>query len=156
MSPGGPRRDGGLSLIEVLVAVTLLGLVVAGVLPALWSSARGSGLQDDFAGARRWIVTAADQAVSAGVARIPCYAATADSIRAGYETAIRAESAANRPEGWGDSQLAVTGVRFSDGVLFPASGCFETPTLRLPLQLISLRVTDPDGAVVETLEVVKG
>ena len=53
-------RDEGFSLVEVLMGVVLLGLAAASVLPALLGSVRGSGLQDRFAGARRWVVSASD------------------------------------------------------------------------------------------------
>ena len=150
--PRPSGRDGstdrGISLIEVLIAVALLGLAVATVIPSMLGSVRGSALQDRFAGARRWIMSAGDYAVSEELPRIPCAHA------ADYLGPIQAAAQAHRPDGWTDAQLSVTGVQYWDGTTFAAT-CVETAALPLHLQQISLRVVSPDGRVVETLDVVK-
>ena len=43
------RYDRGSSLIEVVIAVALMGIVVSGVLGALWSAIRLSRFSDDQA-----------------------------------------------------------------------------------------------------------
>jgi prepilin-type N-terminal cleavage/methylation domain-containing protein len=142
------RRDEGLSLVEVLMAVVLFGLAVAAVLPALLGSVRGSGLQDRFAGARRWVVSAADYTVSSGLPRVAC--ATPSS----YQSSVRTNAQTHRPDGWANSQLTITQVVYWNGTAF-TSTCSESASLSLKLQQITLQVVDPEGRIVETLDVVK-
>jgi type II secretory pathway pseudopilin PulG len=149
------RADAGLSFIEVLIAVVLLGLAVVGVMPSFTAQVRGSALQDRFSGARRWIVSAGDYAVSTGLPRVPCATPTQ------YEAAIRTGAAANRPAGWANSQLTLAAqdaaqapIQYWNGTAF-TNTCAETATNPLKLQQISLRVVSPDGTVVEYLQVVK-
>ena len=54
------RRDRGSSLIEVVIAVALMGIVVSGVLAAMWSAIRLSRFSDDQAkveASGTWITT---------------------------------------------------------------------------------------------------
>jgi len=144
------QSDRGFTLIEVLMAVALMSIAVIGVLPAIWTNVRSSGLQDQFGGARRWIVSAGEYAVSPSLARTSCTSAT---IVTDYQNAIRTGVTGSRPPAWTDSRLSVTGVQFWNGTTFGAT-CLESAGLTL--QLVSLKVISPDGRVTETLDVVKG
>jgi len=144
--------DRGSGLIEILVAVVLLGLASVGTLTAIATAVKGSGNQEKLSGARRWIVSAADHLVSTNVARVPCTAGEAN-VRAAYQTAV--QSVTNgRPDGWVASQITVRStVLFWNGTTF-GSTCYESNGL--DLQQIHLQVVDPTGTVDEVLTVVKG
>jgi type II secretory pathway pseudopilin PulG len=148
--------NAGLSLIEVLFAVALIGLAVVGTLPLLWSTVRASALQDRFAGARRWVVAAGDYAVTSSMTRIACTTSPNNTaaIITSYQTSLRTAAAPNRPAGWADTQMTVTGVKFWSGTAFSAT-CYEPTSPTLKMQQISLRVVSVDGTVTETLEVAK-
>lgn len=155
MTRGTPRQadgDGGFSLVEVLVAVALLGMAAAATLPAVWGNVRTSALQRDSAAARRWVVSAGELAESAAVPRASC---PDDAIAEVYETSIRDASSASVPEGWAADDLTVTEVLFWNGTTFGPT-CYEPAPQNLMLQLLRLRVASPDGRVAETLDVIKG
>ena len=137
------------------MAVMLIGTATMGVLPLLYASVHGSALQDRFAGARRWLVSAGDYTASDKLARMSCATNTTGTIITTYQNALRTAVAGNRPAGpWTDSQLTVTGVLFWNGTTF-TSTCTELTQPALQMQQISLRVVTPGSAVVETLDVVK-
>jgi type II secretory pathway pseudopilin PulG len=144
-----------MSLLEVLIAVSLLGIAVAGTLPLISAGIFGSGLQDRFAGARRWIVSAGDYATSASLPRIACTSSNAATILNTYQAALQDPTKVGRPNSFLANGLTVTQVQFWNGTTF-TSTCVEPTQPTLTLQQISLRVVSSDGRVTETLDVVKG
>jgi hypothetical protein len=144
-------HDRGAGLVEILVAVTLLGLGAIGTLTAMTVAIRGSLDHEELSGARRWVVSAADELVSADVARVPCTAGEAE-VRAAYQTAVQAVTN-GRPDGWSASQLTVQSpVLFWNGSSFGTT-CYEANGLEL--QQITLVAVAPDGETDEVLTVVK-
>jgi prepilin-type N-terminal cleavage/methylation domain-containing protein len=144
-------RDGGFSLLEVIVSVLLMAVGGAAALLALGSAINGSGRLQQHANAITWLQTASDVIVDRDTPRIPCVTADDSAHIAGY-TAVA--QAVPNPDGWPASQITVTNVRFWDGTTFRDDICYET--LALKLQLIELTATSPDGRVTEHLQVVKG
>lgn len=143
--------DRGSGLIEILVAVVLLGLGAAGTLTALTVAIRGSGQASRLSSARRWLVSAADYVASDAVPRVPCTSGEA-AVRAAYQAAAQTVTAA-RPAGWSATRITVVGpVMFWNGTSY-TSTCYESSGLRL--QLITLLATAPTGGQTETLTLVK-
>lgn len=166
--PGHPeprsRRDRGVTFIEVLVAVVLLGTVGVGVLAALRVSVDATRLERDHARAYQWLQSA--NGVLQASPRVSCgytlpddalYASGEEKVRLQYEDAIR--SSVVNPPGWGDSQITVLApVKVWDGSRYwdPAAApkpCYDSDGYLL--QLITLQVTSPDGDIIESIEVVK-
>jgi prepilin-type N-terminal cleavage/methylation domain-containing protein len=147
-----PRRsaDHGFSLIEVLIAVSLLSMAVVGVLPLVWANVRGSSLQDELAKARGWVVTAGDYATATaadgGLAYTDCASASS------YQGLLQAWSPSIVPSGFSATDLTVTSVQYWDGNNFGPT-CYAATNLKL--QMISLQVASPDGRATEKLDVVK-
>jgi prepilin-type N-terminal cleavage/methylation domain-containing protein len=147
----GRSRDAGFGLLEVIVAVVLLGLGAAGTMTAISISIRGAAEETRLSGARRWLAGAADYVVSADVPRIPCSEGEA-AVRASYQEQARSVTT-GRPNGWNETSIGVVApVLFWDGTSF-GSTCHETEGLRL--QLVTLRATSPTGKETETVTVVK-
>jgi prepilin-type N-terminal cleavage/methylation domain-containing protein len=143
--------DAGFGLLEVLVAVVLLGLGAAGTLTGISISIRGSHEAASLTGARRWLVSAADYVVSDNVARVPCTSGEA-AVRAAYQSAAQSLTSAI-PAGWPASLITVVpSVTFFNGSTF-GSTCYEANGLTL--QMFTLRTQSPDGKEVETVTVVK-
>jgi hypothetical protein len=144
--------DRGAGLIEVLAAVTLLGLAGAGTLTAMTTAIRGSSTHEKLSGARRWVVSAADYVTSDNVARLACTSGEA-AVRAYYQSA--AQGVTNgRPDGWAASQITVQSpVLFWNGTTF-GTVCYDTNGL--DLQQITFVATNIGGSVDEVLTVVKG
>src|SRR5262245_27876296 len=121
-------RDHGLSLIEVLVAILLIGLVVTGVLVSLRTTATASAIDRDHAIAFSWLQAASDEIYRDP--RIPCTSGQASAIAA-YTAAAQS---APRPVKWASEPSAVikvTNVEYlgrvdPDAVFeWDAAFCFE-------------------------------
>ena len=153
------RRDRGSSLIEVVIAVALMGIVVSGVLAAMWSAIRLSRFSDDQAKVEAVLGSAADRL--ANYAYIPC---PTNNSNGGYLPIIQA--AAGTVD-WPTSSVALTGMYFWNptsalsGTWITTNGltgaeCNETASLTTArtLQRITFMVTSPSGYS-KSLEVVK-
>jgi hypothetical protein len=159
MDDAAPARDSGVSLIEILVAVVLIGTAVLAVIGAVLVSITGSKLERDHARAHQWLQSAVG--VLQESPRLSCETMTEEQIRLAYQTVIRSNPIIN-PPGWGDSQLDVVApvkVWNGDNYIDPRTTaptpnlCFDAQGFRL--QLITIQVQSPDGDIIETVEVVK-
>ncbi|MEI7507057.1 MAG: type II secretion system protein [Actinomycetes bacterium] len=153
------EHDRGSSLIEVVIAVALMGIVVSGVLGAMWSAIRMSSFSDDQAKVEAVLGSAADRL--ANYAYIPC---PTNNSNGGYLPIIQAASGT---VDWPTSSVTLTQMYFwnpsstSTGTWLTTNGlsgteCNETASLTTArtLQRITFMVTSPSGYS-KTLEVVK-
>jgi hypothetical protein len=151
-----PACDSGVSLIEILVAVVLIGTAVLAVIGAVLISITGSKLERDHARAHQWLQSAIG--VLQESPKLSCETLTEEQIRLQYQTIIRSNPIIN-PPGWADSQLdVVRPVKVWDGDAYvdpysSAQPCYDAEGFRL--QLITIQVQSPDGDIIETVEVVK-
>ncbi|KGA07146.1 MAG: hypothetical protein GM46_9240 [actinobacterium acAcidi] len=137
------RRDRGSSLIEVVIAVALMGVVISGVFGAMWSAIHLSKFSDDQAKVEAVLGSAADRL--ANYAYIPC---PTNNSNGGYLPIIQA--AAGTVD-WPSS----TGTWLETNAL-SVNECNETASLTTArtLQRIKITVTSPSGYA-KSLEVVK-
>jgi len=153
------RRDQGSSLIEVVIAVALMGIVVSGVLGAMWSAIQMSSFSDDQAKVEAVLGSAADRLTN--YAYIPC---PTNNSNGGYLPIIQSASGT---VDWPTSSVTLTQMYFwnpsstSTGTWLTTNGlsgteCNETASLTTArtLQRITFMVTSPSGYS-KTLEVVK-
>lgn len=153
------RRDRGSSLIEVVISVALMGIVVSGILGAMWSAIHMSKFSDDQAKVEAVLGSAADRL--ANYAYIPC---PTNNSNGGYLPIIQA--AAGTVD-WPTNTVSLTGMYFwnptssSSGSWLTTNGlsaseCNETVSLTTArtLQRITFMVTSPSGYS-KSLEVVK-
>lgn len=166
-------RDSGLSFVEVLVTIVLLGTVGVAALAALRMTVIGTRTERDHSRAYQWLQSA--DGVLQEAERVSCafdpaadapYTSGEEKVRLEYEDLIRTKVA--NPPGWNDHQITVLrpvktwdGSRYWDpydpaapdtSAVDPAA-CFDSAG-RL-LQLVTLQVTSPDGEIIETMQVVK-
>lgn len=156
-------RDRGVSLIEVVIAVVLLGMVAAATLTGLTATINASALDRDHANAHAWLQTAADMLY----ARDPIECDSVDSygnpmslddIKAAYQYTVRQT---DNPEDWGANNITVTDLQFwsiyidtnGQGSEAWLTTCNSEAT---NLQKVALRVTAEDGRIVEEVEVIIG
>ena len=146
-------RDAGFSLVEVVIAIVLIGVTGTAGLVTLRTAVSASATNRDHANAHAWLQTATD--VLYGVESQDCGTPTASlesTVRAYYQSVVRATT---NPDGWPAANIeVVTPVKFWDGQSTYQSTCYDD--LGINLQLITLRVRNPDGKIVETVEIVKG
>lgn len=69
---GAGSRDCGLSLVELLVAVVLLGTAGVAVLGGIAATARGSGVHHSLSQAQAWLSSAADELSGGAVPFVEC------------------------------------------------------------------------------------
>lgn len=141
-------RNDGFSLVEVIMAVFLLGAAAVGTLNTLVVAMRSSEAHRQHSAAQAWLQNASD-AINA-VPRMPCTYGEA-SLRSFYLGVARAVPA---PNDWSASQISIErAVAFWNGTDYGTT-CFEE--IGLHLQKITLTVTSPDGEIIKQLEMVKG
>lgn len=150
-----------MSLIEVLIAVVLLGTVVVATLGALQLSVVGTRTERDHARAHQWLQSATG--VLQAAERISCADQGGDPgelvMRQAYQSVLQSDVAS--PTGWDEWQITIIPpILVWDGTRYwnpydasSPSSCFE-PVYQL--QLITIRVVSPDGRIIETRQVVKG
>jgi hypothetical protein len=153
-----PRRDSGVTFVELLVAVVLLGTVVVAVLTAVRVTVIATTTEREHSRAEQWLESAAEQLeitpfgnCNVGIG-VPASAAAAHTL---YQAAV---AGAPVPAGWDPSQISVGTEIYvwdgSDWVLYATAGsCLDD--LGLTLQRVSLTVENPNGKIIETREVVK-
>ena len=152
-----PAGDRGSTFIELLVAIVLLGTVVVGTLAGLRAAITGSEIDRDHSRAFVWLQSATD--AIATTPYLSCATNAPGVILGAYRAAV---AAVPRPDGWDPTSGAtidVTSVTYlsrSAGVDVWGSTC-ASGNAASPVypQLVAIRVTDPDGELIRTLEVIK-
>lgn len=151
--PPGGHRDAGMTLVETLISIVLVGTLSVAAMVTLRTTILASRLDRDHANAHAWLQTASD--VLYGSERIDCgtEAATAEeTVRLGYQAIVQSTQ---NPEGWPAENITVVpNVKFWDGVSSYGPICYDDAGINL--QLIKLEVRGLDGSIVENVEIVKG
>lgn len=169
--PPSPHRrtDCGFSLTELVVTISLMGLVVSAVLAGLRVAVTASGTDRDQAVAFAWLHAASDEIYRSE--RIPCSTDGEGRNRA-IATYTDAATRATPPPAWtgaGGAPLALASIRVVDveylgriGVddvfdwgpdfCFEGAGYADSP---LYTQRVTVEVVFPDGVTTQTLEMVK-
>jgi prepilin-type N-terminal cleavage/methylation domain-containing protein len=144
------RVDAGFSLIEVVIAVALLGIVVVPILDSIVSSIGASARNRTAAQVETVIVNAADR-----VNRAP--------KRCDYTVFAQA---AVQTQGWAPGQATVTHEFYrpaadpsvpGDWAVGPPGGaaCDGGVAADLLVQRVTITISSPDGAIRRTIQVVK-
>lgn len=139
------QRDGGYSLIEIVIAITLMALLVVPILAAVQMSISSSSRGRSAAQVETAIVNAADRVNRAGVS-------------CDYLEYVQA---AVRSQGWDGDRATVVQEHYVrptalDGAGSWAAGACEltTPTDFL-VQRVTITIASPDNSVSRSIQVVK-
>jgi hypothetical protein len=154
------RRDHGNTLIEMLIAVTLMSGVVVGTMATLRATIISGTAHRDHANAHGWLQSASDILYAAE--KVACDDSKPDNgesiVRDQYNFIVDQVS---QPQDWADWQITIVPpVQFwNSGNLDadPDNEFFFGPACEtgLTLQLIELEVTTVDGKIIENVEIVK-
>lgn len=138
------RRDEGTSLVEVLIAIVILGIAVPGLLSGLAAAALSSGVHRGETDAHVLIVSAAES--------------LRDDARNPFSCTLSAYNplaGVALPAGWSASNIQLNLLSAQSG--YWGDGAFRTATCGpvTDLQRLTLTATSPDGRAVEQLTVFK-
>lgn len=149
IGPRARRRDAGLSLIEVLVAVVLLGLAGSAVLGAMATSITGSAVSRTHAAGLVWLQSSSDYLSTTPY--VGCTPGSETSVAAGYRTQLQQAAAPRSTLSWPQANLTVV-----EPVLFWSGGSFGSACVTgSGIQQITLQVTGAAGNQTVKLVVVK-
>jgi hypothetical protein len=147
------RRDSGTTFVELLISIVLLGIGVLAVLTASRAAIIGSTTERDHSKAHEWLQSASEVVADpAGLAWLDCdLPLDGEQIRASYEASLRGESSIV-PETWDSSRIAIPdAVTFAQPSGDYGSACFDA----IDRQLITIEVSDPEGEIIERVQIVK-
>jgi prepilin-type N-terminal cleavage/methylation domain-containing protein len=158
-SPPDCPSDSGVTLIEILIGIVLLGTVVSATLTGLIAVITAGSVDRSHANAHAWLQTGADMLYARELDQCDPAVDPATEVAntmAEYQATVQQTE---NPEGWGASNIQVVNVQFwrndidASGVGTEAWGneCHDSN-----LQRVSLRVTSEDGRTVEEVEVIIG
>jgi hypothetical protein len=142
-----------MTLIEILVAVVLLGTAVVAIITAVHTTVIASRIESDHSRAQVWLQSAVE--VLQTNERLGCDPLAGGSetpdVRAAYQDIIRGQVAT--PPGWTPSlQLFVSDVKFWGPTGFSTT-CYDDAGYRL--QLVEITVENPRGDIIENVSIVK-
>jgi hypothetical protein len=157
---GGRTRDIGVTLIELILAVVLMGGIVAGTMATLRATVISGTVHRDHSNAHGWLQSASDILYAAP--KVACDGSLPDNGEAAVRTAYEAVvDGVPNPQDWKDWQIrVVTPVQFWNAANLDADPDIEyyfgsdcDPSLGL--QLIEIEVRSTNGRIIETVEIVK-
>ncbi len=139
------RGDRGASVVEIIVAIMLMGIVVSATLPALWVSVRASETSDETSEVLSALNDAANRVSRAGWTACP------DTAAISYESLV---DAAGSVRSWPASAMSVDSIDYWDVDSatwsatnpFAASGCTvdDTVLASQTLQRVTITATSPN------------
>lgn len=141
------RPEDGFTLIEVLIAVVIMGLAITVILGALGVLTKSAGLYRNQANVGTVLTNAAERLVDPGTTYVNC----ADTSTAGYQAAVQSGDLDST-----SSTISVSKVEYSNGHSFPAGQtCRDTEDSGFRMQLITITVRSVEDQAVSTLQVIK-
>ena len=142
------RRDGGFSIVEIVITITLMGVVVAPILTAVAVSIRASTVSVNAAEVETVLVNAVDR-----VNRAPRTGDTKCDLTVLVRNAMVTHGWPPSSATVGHEYLDLNGVWRSDASGTACPGGLLRPGL---VQRITVKVTSPEHNVSRTLQVVRG
>ena len=154
----GRSADDGNSMVEVLAAIVLMAIVVTGVLAGLLAAVRAGEVSNSEAETNAVLSGAVDRVTRGGWLACP-----ATDSSGGYEARVDAAAASAEVD---PDDISVVLIRYWNTSTMTwsttnpfASACTAVGAAITPdatLQLVSIRVTSPDGQHTKTIDAVVG
>ena len=159
---GPAHRDGGFSMIEVLISIVLMGLVITATMSLLRVTVMASSTDRDHSNAHAWLQTGADVLYARELR--PCEPAGATAINKAviiesYEETLQQT---DNPEEWPDGNIKIYDLQFWHINMDPVTKFTEEgwgdlcDSLDTNLQRIGIEVRSETGEIVERVEVIIG
>lgn len=139
------RRDDGESLVEILVAVAILGIAFVSILTGIGTLVMGTDIHRKQSDAYVVLENAGEAVKADSNTFVRC------AVASDYASAL---TGVTRPSGW--SAPVINSVAYWNGSTFGAT-CYDStaaPNLA-PLQLITIEAKSPDGRADVSIAIVK-
>ena len=153
--PTARRLDAGVTFVEILVAIVLLGTAVVGTLTAVRATIISAEIERDHSKAQLWLQSAVGVIESADFSDCDDPSLDETSILTDYQNAINLSTTA--PFGFQGLIQVLQPLQVWDGSEFvpfaTQSLCYDDVLLRQ--QLVTVEVQSTDGRIVEQIEIVK-
>jgi type II secretory pathway pseudopilin PulG len=154
-----PPGDGGATLIELIIAIVIIGMTVTATLVALQTTILATTLDRDHSNAHAWLQTAADVLYAEKFVACDDVDGAGLGPTAAYDAFVKTT---NNPEGWPPANIEVVGpVMFWNYTVDSSTGLqseYWSATdcdIDSDLQLVTIRVRDPnDARIIEEVQVV--
>ena len=155
-------RDRGVTLVEVLISIVLVGLVIGATLSLLHVTIKSSGIDRDHSNAHAWLQSAADVLYARPLERCLPADAIATNMTDIMDEYTKTLQQTDNPQDWPDGNIRIYDLQFwhvdMDPVTkFTSEGwgalCDTNDT---NLQRIGIEVRSQTGKIVEQVEVIIG
>ena len=143
-----PTGDDGVTLVEIVISISLMGIVVVPLLLAVSSSIKSSNVSETAAQVETLLVNAVDR-----VNRAPRSGTFACDLTSAVEAAVETVGWPTSAASVQQEYLDVSGSWMPGDFGTACPGGSLTPGLT---QRITITITDPDERVSRTLQVVRG
>jgi Tfp pilus assembly protein PilV len=140
-------HDAGISLVETLMGIVIMGVAVVAILTGFLSFV-GESQRNDMQSRVHAVAVGATEAL-----RDPVRTPYSNCNSPAYAAADAVDGVA-LPSGWTSAAISSITVRYWDGSAFQAT-CYDSAASVLRLQEITVAVTSPDGRGRTSLAVVK-
>lgn len=135
------RGDAGTTLIELLMAVSIMGIAFVAILAAMGTSIFTSDVHRKQATANTVLVSSVEWIKSQ----------SSNPYSTVCPTSYSATDVSKLPAGWSAGDVTITSISYWDGTSFVAT----CPATDKKLQMLTVQVTTPDGRATESVSLVK-
>jgi len=150
--PASVSDERGETLIELIIAIAIMGIAFIGIIGAMSSGVVASATHRSQADARAVLIASVEKLKSSDTVYVNC----ATPATASYVSAARSVAVPTEPATWTPAAIQITSITYWDGTTNTfGSSCQDVSAPLNRLQLIRMAVTSPENNTTESASFVK-